>query len=94
MEIKKKPEIQLEKVKLFGPGHKQRLANQWVTENTYSMPLLPKMARNGDKAIPIKESPDSTHAMTYLQLAGAVVSEVTKINYKKKINHPVVSYDE
>ena len=91
----KKPEIQLEKVRLFGPGHKQRLANQWGIENTFSMPLLPKIAENGDKGIPfIEESPDSTHAMTYLQLAGAVVSEVAKINYKKKNKHPVVSYDE
>ena len=85
----------MEQVRLFGPGHKDRLSKQWGIENTFSMPLLPNIAKNGDSGVPfIEEYPDSSHALTYLELAGAVVSEVAKQKFTNDNNAPYVTYDE
>ena len=58
------------------------------------MPLLPKIAENGDSGVPfIEENPDSSHALTYLELAGAVVSEIAKQKFSMS-NIPTITYDD
>ena len=37
-----------EQVRIFGPGHKKRLSEQWGIEHTFSMPLMDRIAANGD----------------------------------------------
>ena len=80
-------------VRIFGPGHKQRLSDQWGIEHTYSMPLMDTIAANGDSGTPfILEYPDSPQAAMYKELASAVVSEVAKTKFSKK--RPDITYDE
>ena len=80
-------------VRIFGPGHKKRLSDQWGIEHTYSMPLMDTIAANGDSGTPfILEYPDSPQAAMYKDLASAVVSEVAKTKFSKK--RPDITYDE
>lgn len=82
-----------EKVPIFGPGHKQRLSSQWGIEHTYSVPLLDRIAANGDHGTPyVLEFPDSPPAIVYRELAQAVVSEVAKAKYSTA--RPDISYDK
>ena len=82
-----------EPVQIFGPGHKKRLSEQWGIEHTYSMPLLDKIASNGDSGTPfILQNPDSSQAKIYKQLAASVVSEVAKAKYSQK--RPEISFDD
>ena len=39
-------------IKIFGQGHKTRLSQQWGIEHTYSVPLMDKIAYNGDNGTP------------------------------------------
>lgn len=73
-----------EKIRIFGPGHKRRLSEQWGIEHTYSMPLMGKIAQNGDSGTPfILDYPNSPQADIYRQLATSVVSEVAKAKFGK-----------
>jgi len=73
-----------EKIRIFGPGHKRRLSEQWGIEHTYSMPLMGKIAQNGDSGTPfILDNPNSPQADIYRQLATSVVSEVSKAKFGK-----------
>jgi Mrp family chromosome partitioning ATPase/DUF971 family protein len=81
------------KIPIFGPGHKRRLSEQWGIEHTFSMPLMDKIAANGDSGTPfILEHPKSPQAEIYRELARAVVSEVAKSKYSQ--SRPNISYDK
>lgn len=82
-----------DKIKIFGPGHKNRLSEQWGIEHTFSVPLMDKIAANGDSGNPfILEHPDSPQAAIYKELAKAVVSEVAKAKFTQ--NRPDIAYDK
>eukprot|EP00585_Thalassiosira_rotula_P012469 CAMPEP_0196131234 /NCGR_PEP_ID=MMETSP0910-20130528/1330_1 /TAXON_ID=49265 /ORGANISM="Thalassiosira rotula, Strain GSO102" /LENGTH=607 /DNA_ID=CAMNT_0041390685 /DNA_START=49 /DNA_END=1872 /DNA_ORIENTATION=- len=73
-----------EEIRIFGPGHKRRLSEQWGIDHTYSMPLMGKIAQNGDSGTPfILDNPNSPQADIYRQLATSVVSEVAKAKFGK-----------
>jgi Mrp family chromosome partitioning ATPase/DUF971 family protein len=83
------------KIPIFGPGHKKRLSEQWGIEHTYSMPLMDKIAANGDSGTPFfLDNPDSPQAEIYRELASAVVSEVAKAKFSNKNARPDISYDK
>lgn len=83
-----------EKIPIFGPGHKQRLSEQWGIEHTYSMPLTDRLAKNGDSGTPfVLEHPESEQAAIYKELAQAVVKEVAKAKYSKS-KRPEIVYDK
>ena len=82
-----------EQIPIFGSGHKRRLAEQWGIEHTFSIPLLDRIASNGDDGTPfVLEYPDSPQAQIYSDLAKAVVSEVAKAKFRK--TRPQVIYDK
>mmetsp|Transcript_11237 Transcript_11237/g.22679 ORF Transcript_11237/g.22679 Transcript_11237/m.22679 type:complete len:659 (+) Transcript_11237:145-2121(+) len=82
-------------VKIFGRGHKKRLADQWGIEHTYSMPLMDRIAANGDSGTPyVLENPDSAQTQIYKQLSEAVVSEVAKAKFSSSSRRPSVEYIE
>jgi len=71
-----------EPVRIFGPGHKERLSSQWGIEHTYSMPLMDQIAANGDSGVPfVLGNPDSPQTQIYKDLASSVVSEVAKAKF-------------
>ncbi len=73
-----------EQIRIFGPGHKRRLSEQWGIEHSYSIPLMGQIAQNGDSGTPfILGNPTSPQAEIYMQLARSVVSEVSKAKYGK-----------
>jgi len=84
-----------EQIRIFGPGHKRRLSEQWGIEHTFSIPLLGKIAQNGDSGTPfIVDNPKSPQSKIYMDLAKSVVSEVAKFKFgKNKYARPIVSYD-
>ena len=83
------------KIQIFGPGHKKRLSEQWGIEHTYSMPLMDKIAANGDSGTPFfLDNPDSPQAEIYRELASAVVSEVAKAKFSNKNARPDITYDK
>jgi len=82
-----------EKIRIFGPGHKRRLAEQWGIEHTFSMPLMQQIASNGDSGTPyILEHPNSEQASIYKSLAASVVTEVAKTKYQQQ--RPSINYDD
>lgn len=84
-----------EQVRIFGPGHKTRLSEQWGIEHTYSMPLMDQIAANGDSGTPyILEHPDSAQAKIYCELASTVVSEVAKSKFSGDSMRPDITYDD
>jgi Mrp family chromosome partitioning ATPase/DUF971 family protein len=85
-----------EKIRIFGKGHKRRLSEQWGIEHTYSVPLLSRIAQNGDSGTPyIVDNPNSPQSEIYRQLAQSVVSEVSKFKFgKSKYARPTISFDE
>jgi len=85
-----------EEIRIFGPGHKRRLSEQWGIEHSYSIPLLSQIAQNGDSGTPfILDNPDSPQADIYFQLAKSVVSEVakTKFGLGKSGGRPNIVYN-
>ena len=88
-------ESEKEVIRIFGPGHKRRLSEQWGIEHTYSVPLMGQIAQNGDSGTPfILDNPKSPQADIYRQLAKSVVSELAKIKFcTGKGGRPSVSYD-
>jgi Mrp family chromosome partitioning ATPase/DUF971 family protein len=85
-----------ERIQIFGPGHKQRLTEQWGIEHSFSVPLLQQIAANGDKGTPyVLEYPDSEPTKIYIQLAKAVVSEIAKAKYSTlSSSRPTIVYDK
>jgi len=84
-----------EPVRIFGPGHLQRLSNQWGIEHTYSMPLMDQIAANGDSGMPfVLGNPDSPQTKIYKQLAQSVVSEVAKTKFSKNSRRPEIEFIE
>jgi Mrp family chromosome partitioning ATPase/DUF971 family protein len=84
-------------IRIFGPGHKHRLAEQFGIEHTFSLPLLEQIASNGDSGTPyVLEHPDSPTASIYRDLAKAVVTEVAKIKFSaaSSSSRPLVQYVE
>lgn len=83
-----------EKIRIFGPGHKVRLSEQWGIEHTYSLPLRQDIAANGDSGTPyILEHPDSSQAKIFKSLAKTVASEVSKLKSSKG-NRPDIVFSE
>ncbi|KAL7441739.1 hypothetical protein ACHAXH_008330 [Discostella pseudostelligera] len=85
-----------EQIRIFGPGHKRRLSEQWGIEHSFSVPLLGKIAQNGDSGTPfILDFPKSPQAEIYRQLAKSVVVEVAKTKFGKSRGggRPNVTYD-
>jgi Mrp family chromosome partitioning ATPase/DUF971 family protein len=83
-----------EKVRIFGAGHTERLSKEWGLEHIFQMPLLEKIAANGDNGTPfVLENPNSPQAQTYKELAQALVVEVAKAKYSGD-GRPVVAYRE
>jgi len=81
-----------QRLEIFGKGHKQRLSSQWGIEHAFSVPLLDRIASNGDEGNPyVLQYPDSSQAKVYSELAKSVVSEVAKAKFRSKI--PTFSYD-
>jgi Mrp family chromosome partitioning ATPase/DUF971 family protein len=88
-----KDSLPTERIPIFGAGHKERLSNQWGIENTFSVPLLDRIAANGDSGTPyVLEHPDSPPALVFLELAQSVVSEVAKTKYST--TRPDIAYDK
>uniref|UniRef100_A0A6U3BX58 MIP18 family-like domain-containing protein n=1 Tax=Entomoneis paludosa TaxID=265537 RepID=A0A6U3BX58_9STRA len=84
-----------EKVQIFGSGHKQRLSEQYGIEHTFSVPLLDRIAANGDSGQPyILEHPDSPQAAIYKDLAKSVVKEVAKAKFSGQNSRPDVVFDK
>lgn len=82
-----------DQIRIFGQGHKYRLSEQWGIDHTFSVPLMDRIAANGDSGTPfILENPDSPQAAIYKELASAVVTEVAKTKYSQ--SRPSVVYDE
>ena len=80
-------------IRIFGPGHKKRLSDQWGIEHTYSMPLMDKIAANGDSGTPfVLGNPDSPQTQIYKDLASSVVSEVAKAKFSSSRNRPEIEY--
>jgi Mrp family chromosome partitioning ATPase/DUF971 family protein len=80
-------------VRIFGPGHKRRLSEQWGIDHTFSMPLMDEIAAHGDSGTPfVLANPNSPQTKIYRDLASSVVSEVAKAKYSSA--RPEVSYDE
>ena len=91
---KKSEDGEKEQLRIFGPGHKRRLSEQWGIEHTYSIPLMGQIAKNGDSGTPfILDNPSSPQAEVYKQLAKSVVTEVAKTKHGVgKGSRPVVTY--
>lgn len=84
-----------EKIRIFGPGHKNRLSKQWGIDQTFSMPLTDRIAANGDSGTPfILEHPDSPQAAIYRDLASSVVTEVAKVKFANEFSRPQITYDK
>ena len=85
---------QPERIQIFGKGHRDRLASTYGIENTFSVPLLDKIASHGDSGKPfVLENPTSNVADIYKSLAESVVGEVAKLA-EMTITRPSVRYDD
>ena len=82
--------------RIFGPGHKQRLSNQWGIEHTFSVPLLSTIAYNGDSGTPfVLQHPSMPESLIYKDLASAVVREIAKIQYVSgNLTKPTILFQE
>ena len=82
-----------ERVPIFGAGHAKRLSEQYGIEHTFSVPLLPSIAANGDAGTPyVLEHPNTPQSNVYKRLAASVVSEVAKLKYSGESQRPIVEY--
>ena len=83
-----------EKIRIFGPGHRERLSRQWGIDHTYSVPLLGNIAQNGDSGTPyILEFPESPQAQTYRDIGESVAREVSKLRYSQLHSRPSTIYN-
>lgn len=70
------------KLRIFGPGHLDRLSRQWGIEHSFAVPLLSDIASMGDSGKPFfAQRPDSEQADIYRDLASAVAREVSKVRF-------------
>lgn len=77
---------------IFGKGHQGRLADMWGITNTVQVPLVADVASCGDAGMPfVLEHPDGEHAASFLDLARAVVREVSKIKFSGN-ERPALSF--
>jgi len=91
----KKNEKTNQQLRIFGNGHRKRLSEQWGIDQTYSVPLLQKISRNGDSGTPfILDHPSSPQADIYRDLASNVIREVAKIQYFQESARPTVSFNK
>lgn len=73
---------QQNKIRLFGNGHKHKLSNLYGIKHVFDIPLLPKIAKQGDVGTPfILKYPHSEQASVFKELASSVVSEISKIKF-------------
>ncbi|KAL7446649.1 hypothetical protein ACHAXM_011302 [Skeletonema potamos] len=81
-----------EEIRIFGPGHRRRLSEQWGIEHTFSIPLVSTIAKNGDSGTPfILGNPSSPQADTYRELAKVVARETSKVLFSTA-SRPNLSY--
>lgn len=91
----KKKDKKDRQLRIFGNGHRKRLSEQWGIDQTYSVPLLQKISRNGDSGTPfILDHPSSPQAGIYHDLASNVIREVAKIKHSQETARPTVSYNK
>ncbi|CAM9430579.1 unnamed protein product [Choristocarpus tenellus] len=77
---------------IFGKGHQQRLADMWGITNTVQMPLFEDLAECGDSGVPyVVSHPSDERTQLFLELAGAVVREVSKLKFSTA-DRPSLSY--
>lgn len=82
------------RIQIFGAGHRQRLSEQYGIEHSYSIPLLERIASNGDNGEPfVLKYPESPQAKIYKDLAEAVVTEVAIAKYAGS-SRPDVVYEK
>jgi len=80
-------------IRIFGKGHKARLADQWGISNTFSIPLLDKIAANGDSGTPfVLAHPESKQSIIYKTLAQTTAQEISKLLYSAEKLRPEISY--
>jgi len=91
----KKKDKKNQQLRIFGNGHRKRLSEQWGIDQTYQVPLLQKISRNGDSGTPfILDYPSSPQAGIYRDLASNVIREVAKIQYFQESARPTVSFNK
>lgn len=67
---------------IFGKGHQQRLVNQYGLANAFSMPIDAGLCEHSDNGVPyVVANPDSLVTAEYLNVATALVQEVSKIQF-------------
>lgn len=67
---------------IFGKGHKARLMEQYGVQNSFSMPIDPRLSERGDEGVPfVVSEPHAEVSKEFERMAGAVVREVAKIQY-------------
>lgn len=78
--------------RLFGTGALQRLVDQFGIKNSFALPLDPELSRCSDSGVPfVVQQPESAMTLRFLQIADAVVREVSKLRYGK-ISEPKVTF--
>lgn len=66
---------------VFGKSHVPQLKDMWGIAASFSLPLLPDVARSSDDGVPlVLSSPGSDAAKMYRELAAAVDKEVTGLS--------------
>uniref|UniRef100_A0A7S1UGJ6 Gamma-butyrobetaine hydroxylase-like N-terminal domain-containing protein n=1 Tax=Phaeomonas parva TaxID=124430 RepID=A0A7S1UGJ6_9STRA len=80
--------------RLFGKGHRQRLADMWGIENTVSLPVVDEIAQSGDSGTPyLVEHAESSHASAFRALAAGVAEDVEEMAQAPNGGLPTVESD-
>ena len=78
--IREAVERQRQPLRVFGPGHLQRLRDMWGVEILVSLPLLPEVALSGDSGHPyVLTHPSSALGVAFAELARGVQREVRRL---------------
>lgn len=65
---------------IFGEGHVRQLKAMWGINASFSLPILPELAKSADSGVPfVTSAPESDAAAVYAQLAEAVDTEVSAL---------------
>lgn len=89
--IKKRASVK-QRQYIFGKGHQGRLADMWGITNTVRMPLVADVASCGDAGVPfLVSNPEGESSACFLELAEAVVREVSKLKYSAN-ERPLLSF--
>jgi Mrp family chromosome partitioning ATPase/DUF971 family protein len=92
--LRNKPPQEPKQIRIFGPGHTDRLSRQYGIETTFQVPLQDRIAANSDAGTPfVLQYPDSPISHVYKQLAQSVVQETSKIVYGNKANRLELVYN-